>query len=326
MGKWTARVAAALHSIESAARRLGRRKVKSTPFGGENGKVPFNASGVAQVGPDRFVFIDNHDPAALFELALLPDGTLAERVWRRPLVGVAEGQLLDPEGLTGVELNGETFIIAASSLCVRNGKGSGQRRVNDGLVRVRYTPRGELHAEAMQGFRAWLLTHEPSLVEAGEREPDAGGLNIEGVVWDPRSQALLFGQRGPAETGQIAVVRVPVDAGAAPWETSSLKVPSTLRIRIPKSGAAPGIRDISYDQQAGVFLILVGRSKSSGKEPFQLCTWNGTSDEVRLLDVTFHRSMKPEGVTNFSSGDQKKILVVDDGGGYAVLDWPNRLR
>ena len=36
--------------------------------------------------------------------------------------------------------------------------------------------------------------------------------------------------------------------------------------------------------------------------------------------------MKPEGVTNFSNGDQKKILVVDDGGGYAVLDWPNRLR
>ena len=49
------------------------------------------------------------------------------------------------------------------------------------------------------------------------------GWNIEGVVWDPRSQALLFGQRGPAETGQIAVVRVPVDAGAAPWETSSLE-------------------------------------------------------------------------------------------------------
>ena len=29
--------------------------------------------------------------------------------------------------------------------------------------------------------------------------------------------------------------------------------------------------------------------------------------------------MKPEGVTNFSNGDKKKILVVDDRGGYAVV-------
>jgi hypothetical protein len=43
-------------------------------------------------------------------------------------------------------------------------------------------------------------------------------------------------------------------------------------------------------------------------------------DDVRLLDVRFHRSMKPEGVTTFSRGDKKKILVVDDDGGYAVLN------
>lgn len=29
--------------------------------------------------------------------------------------------------------------------------------------------------------------------------------------------------------------------------------------------------------------------------------------------------MKPEGITTFSGGDKKKILVVDDTGGYAVL-------
>ena len=102
--------------------------------------MPFNASGVVQVGPDRFVFVDNNDPSASFELALLPDGTLAERISRRPLVGVAEGQLLDPEGLSAVDLDGEAFLVAASSLCVRNGNASGRQRVNDGLVRIRYTP------------------------------------------------------------------------------------------------------------------------------------------------------------------------------------------
>jgi hypothetical protein len=30
--------------------------------------------------------------------------------------------------------------------------------------------------------------------------------------------------------------------------------------------------------------------------------------------------MKPEGVTAISSGGKRKILVVDDNGGYAVVD------
>ena len=127
------------------------------------------------------------------------------------------------------------------------------------------------------------------------------------------------------DRGRISVVRVPVEA-AARWATSSLGAPSIQRVRVPKSSDVQGVRDISYDAQTGDFLILLGRSKSTGKEPFRLCTWNGSSDEVGLLDVTFHRSMKPEGVTAFSDGDRKKILIVDDGGGYAVLDWPNRPR
>ena len=43
--------------------------------------------------------------------------------------------------------------------------------------------------------------------------------------------------------------------------------------------------------------------------------WNGTSD-----DVKFQRSMKPEGITTNTSGGRTKILVVDDGGGYARVD------
>ena len=186
--------------------------------------------------------------------------------------------------------------------------------------RVRYTPEGELHAEAMSGFRAWLLTHEASLAEPGGLEPDAGGLNIEGLAWDPGASALLFGQRGPADPGRITIIRIPVDAGAGRWTTSALNTASILRVRTPQSTAKYGIRDISYDEQTGDFLILLGRSLSRGKAPFQLCTWNGSSDDVTLIDVTFHRSMKPEGITTFSRGGKKQILIVDDAGGFAVLE------
>ena len=163
--------------------------------------MPFNASGVVPVGTRRFVFVDNHESASLFEFALDVDGLHVQRIRRRRLLGVAEGQLGDPEGLTRVDVDGETFLIAASSLCVAKAAGSGQRHINDGLVRVRYTADGDLHAEAMLGFRSWLLSHEPSLAEAGALEPDAGGLNIEGLAWDPHVNALLFGLRGPANSG-----------------------------------------------------------------------------------------------------------------------------
>jgi hypothetical protein len=95
-----------------------------------------------------------------------------------------------------------------------------------------------------------------------------------------------------------------------------------VHARVPGSTAKQGIRDISYDEQTGDFLILLGRSTSSGDEPFQLGAWNGGGDNVQLLDVTFHRSMKPEGVVAFSSGAERKLLIVDDRGGYAVFDYP----
>jgi hypothetical protein len=101
-------------------------------FDERNGKLPFNASGVVQVGRHRFIFVDNHDPTSLFEL-VLDDGTEAERIQRRVLAGVMDGELRDPEGLTRLDHDGEIFLIASSSLCA-----AGTVR-SDGLVRARHT-------------------------------------------------------------------------------------------------------------------------------------------------------------------------------------------
>jgi hypothetical protein len=316
VANWTAKFLAAFHRVAGGLRRP--KKVKSRSFDERNGKAPFNASGVAQVGPRRFVFIDNHDPSALFELALDADGGEIERISRRPMAGVTNAQLRDPEGLTRVDHDGQIFLIVTSSLCVVDGKKS------DGLVRVRYRPHGDLQTEAMPGFRDWLLRHVPPLAAVGQRDPDAGGLNIEGLAWDPHTGTLVFGQRGPAESARTTMIRIPVDAGAARWNTGSLGAPSIVHARIPGTTALQGIRDIAYDEQAGNFLILLGRSTSSGDEPFQLGTWKGGDDEIALLDVTFQRSMKPEGIVAFSSGDERKLLIVDDRGGYAVLEYPTR--
>ena len=289
-----------------------RKKVKPAPFPERNGKFPFNASGVVPVGERRFVFVDNKDPGSLFEMKFDAGLREVERIHRRRLAGVDAGNLRDPEGLTRVDRNGEIFLIVSSSLCVENG-----HRICDGLVRVHYRPDGDLPAEPMDGFRDWLLAREPSLAEAGMLEPDAGGLNVEGLAWD--AGALLFGLRGPATAGRVTLVEVPVDAGGARWTTASLGRPAILHAHLPGPAVLQGVRDISADAGTGGFLLLLGRSTSDGDAPFRLGTWTRGSDRVELLDVTFHRTAKPEGVTPFPAGGERRILVVDDAGGYAVL-------
>jgi hypothetical protein len=313
--------------LSKVARALGlKKKVKPLRFDRRNAGAPFNASGVVQVGPDRFVFVDNRDPSALFELALDVDGVETERISRRPLAGLAGDDLLDPEGLTGVGRNddGDMVLVVASSLCVAGGNGPSLRHVSDGLVRVRYTPHGDLQAEPMRGFRDWLVRHVPSIAASAEREPDADGLNIEGIAWQPDRRALLFGLRSPTDRGCATIIRVPIEAGTCRWAVDSLGAPSLLRLTLPRPKAKQGIRDISYDEGAGTFLMLIGRSTSMADEPFQLCTWDAASNTVDLLDVKFRRKMKPEGVVAFSSGDVRRLLIVDDRGGYAVVGYPGR--
>jgi uncharacterized protein DUF3616 len=287
-------------------------KVRPTPFPERNGTVPFNASGVVRVRSRRFVFVDNKDPTALFEMTFDADVRVVERIHRRPLAGVGKGMLRDPEGLTRVDVNGETFLVVSSSLCVTDGN-----RICDGLVRVRYSPRGELPAEPMDGFRDWLLAREPALAAAGRRQPDAGGLNVEGLAWD--RNALLFGLRGPAEPGRLTLIRVPADIAGDRWTTALLGSPELIHVRLPQPDVTHGIRDISGAAGTGDFLLLLGRSTSDGDAPFRLATWNRADDRAAPLDVTFHRTAKPEGVTTFSTDGGPRILIVDDAGGYAVL-------
>jgi len=287
-------------------------KVRPIPFPELNGEVPFNASGVVRVGSHRFVFVDNKDPTALFEMTFDSDVRAVERIHRRRLAGVGKGMLRDPEGLTRVDVNGEIFLVVASSLCVADGN-----RICDGLVRVRYAPGGELPAEPMAGFRDWLLARLPELAAAGRREPDAGGLNVEGLAWD--RNALLFGLRGPADPGRVTLVRVPVDVGGTQWTTALLGHPELMHVRLPEPAVTHGIRDLSGAAGAGDFLLLLGRSTSHGDTPFRLGTWNRADDHFVPLDVTFHRTAKPEGVTTFTVDGRQRILIVDDAGGYAVL-------
>lgn len=295
--------------------------VWQTPFitAVDNGRI-INASGVVSVGESRFVFIDNTDPHALLELDLNADGTQKGPLIRRPILGLSGAALSDPEGIAKIEVDGAIELILASSLGVRFVEQSGHVVAHDGLVRVRYQPDGELHGEAMTGFRDWLIAAYPDLVDPARLRPDANGLNIEGLAWDPARRALLFGIRSPVDAGRIPVLGVLLDTDA-PWTTAALRPGTELVIEKSDFAEPQGIRDLDYDATRQEFLVLVGRSLSGGSPPFQLCTWDGSSPKLDVLDVTFEpASMKPEGVTGFPGSEVRRVLIVSDAGGFAIVD------
>ncbi len=294
--------------------------VRSTPFvtAQHDGRI-INASGVVPVSSSRFVFIDNNDPTVLLELNLNPDGTQHGPIVRRPLIGLAGGALSDPEGIARIDGDGQIDLIVASSLSVRNFGVAGKVFAHDGLVRIRYAHDGDLHAEPMAGFREWLIAGHPALADAAKLPPDKQGLNVEGLAWDPARRVLVFGLRSPVIAGRVRLLCVHVDTDG-PWSTAALQVGAGLSIEKSDFAAPQGIRDIDYDAARQEFLVLLGRSVSLGAAPFQLCTWDGTASTVTVLDVKFDSMMKPEGVTAFPGDGPRKILFVDDAGGFAVVN------
>src|SRR5262249_5778306 len=148
---------------------------------------------------------------ALFELDLTADGQKKGPLIRRPLQGLAAGAMNDPEAMTLAREKGLRFVFVASSLSVRIIKDEAPQKVaSNGLLRVTVNPDGGLSAENMPDFREWFVQHAPDISASATLLPDEGGLNVEGLAWDRRRHALLFGIRTPLSADKPLVIPVRV--------------------------------------------------------------------------------------------------------------------
>jgi hypothetical protein len=292
--------------------------VAAIPFNERNGDEDYNASGVVALAEGRFLFCDNNTGDALFELQLSPQGQQEGPVIRRPLLGLAPGAVDDLEGLTLAEAEGRRYLFATSSLYLKKArKNKPDKLTPSGLLRVLVNADGSLQGENMPGFRAWLLQQVPELAAAAELEPDDGGLNIEGLAWDPQRQALLFGVRTPSPGGQPLVLPVKVkDLGGA-WATSNLTLLEPIRLALPATAGPLGIRSLEYVAERKAFLVLAGKSISDSNAPFAVYEWDGqTPSGLKRLPFAFARKVKPEGLASGTLGGKPVLLFVDDGGGF----------
>lgn len=301
----------------------GDTEVTSTAFPEKNGDEEYNASGVVPLGDSRFLFCDNNVNDALIELNISADGKQQGALVRKPLLGLAPKSTDDMEDLTIAEQDGRRLVFAASSLSVQPGskkKGREAAARPGGLLRITIQPDGSLATELMSDFRTWLVANAPEIGSSAENDPELGGLNIEGLAWDARRGALLLGIRTPVPGGKPLIQPVRIKDLLGPWTTGNLEMLPPIHLAVENAIGEQGIRSVTRNGFGEGFFVVVGNSTSDSEAPFSLYTWDGGEDgKVSRLPISFHKKMKPEGITTGTVGGRKALVFVDDRGGFSVL-------
>jgi hypothetical protein len=232
----------------------------------------------------------------------------------------------DIEDMALVEDGGRRYVFITSSMHVKKASNDSLVVPPSGVLRVTINQDDSLSAENMPGFRDWLIKAYPQLAASARVRPKDGGLNIEGLAWDKRRRALLFGLRTPVPDGRPMILPVKVKDIAGPWTTNNLEAQPPIRLSLEAVGDEQGIRGLYNERDRDSFLVISGKSIHQGEAPFSLYEWNGAADGApRRFNVRFAREMKPEGITRGVIGGKAALVIVDDGGGYQVIWGENGL-
>lgn len=265
----------------------------------------FEASGVAHVpGTDGVLFVDDSRPGEVFWMKIDQAGQQVGEIKPIPLGVTVE----NPEGITS---DGSYFYVIGSQANPKNGE-------RNSIARFAFDPNTQTASAAgvIGNLRELLLSRVADLKGAGEMKGNQGGLNIEGIAWDPDQKRLLLGLRSPIVNGQAMVV--PVSTGAA-FSANEMKFDEAKPMMLALGGS--GIRDIQYDSRLKSFLVISGAPENVDKGEFILWQWDGKSQPVQksVLD----QKVKPEGITAVSVGGNNFIYIVCDASRYLKLDYAN---
>jgi hypothetical protein len=307
--------------------------IRAAPFGESNGDMPHNASEVVAIGDARFLFCDNNISDALFEMRVNRQGQLAGRLIRHAISGVSPRFFDDFESMALVGQQPHEVLVLATSFSLKIGDPHARKKTRRGkraieresLLRLTRTGPRTFGAEIIPGFRRWLIDQTPDLGRRWrrglERIPDDGGLNVEGLAWDPGASELHFGLRSPVIHKRPVILRVHVKNVAGLWNLNNFVMRPPVLLDLPDADGDRGIRTMEYDPRRQATLIVTGNAVSRRKVPFELWEWDGNpAGTVRKFEgVRFHRKFRVEGVTPGVIGGRPALVFVDDRGGYQVV-------
>jgi pSer/pThr/pTyr-binding forkhead associated (FHA) protein len=273
----------------------------------------FEASGVTWIEDTNAVLmVDDNRPTEVLLMNLDQNGKQAGAV--TPINLGAD--IMDPEAITE---DGTWFYVVGSQSDPKNGP-------KNALLRFGYdrqTKTIRANPEVIADLRSFLL-QIPEISAEGQKPGTKGGLNIEGLAWDPPNNRLLLGLRSPLIDGHAVIVPLKLKDPLGPFATSNLQLASPRVIKLNLEGQ--GVRDIDYNKHLKSFLIVSGATELTEKTDFGLWEWNGDADQTRIEsrprhEKTLDERTKPEGVTNVTIGGKSFVLLVCDASGYLKLDY-----
>lgn len=268
----------------------------------------FEASGVAQVpGAGGVLFVDDSRPSEVLWMKTDQQGQQVGDIKPIP-IGIS---VENPEGIT---FDGTYFYIVGSQSNPKHAE-------RNTIGRFTFDPNTATaqNASVLGDFRGWLLNKVPDLAGLGEVKAKQGGLNIEGIAWDPERKGLLLGLRGPVVDGKALVVPLRFVNPQGPFSLDNLKVEDGKAISLSVGGSA--IRDIQYDTRLKSFLIISGAPENEDKGDFILWQWDGNAASSPIQKSVLDNSAKPEGVTSLDVGGDSFMFIVCDGSRYAKIDY-----
>lgn len=265
----------------------------------------FDASGVAAVpGSEGVLFVDDNQEGQVFWMRLDQSGKQVGAIKAIEL-GIRI------EDLEGITTDGTYFYVVSSQ---------SKSKADDaaGLVRFKFDAQSQRigAAESISGLKRFLLENVDELREEGDKKGKKGGLNIEGLAWDPRLGHLLIGLRSPLIDGQALLVPLRLRDSRAAFSIDNLEVEEAIRLSL----GGIGIRSIEYDGRSNVFRIISGAAEDQDQADFGLWEWNGDEKQPMLRETNrFDSHLKPEGVARATVGKRDFIIVVFDASGYTVM-------
>ena len=267
------------------------------------------ASGVAFApGLNGVLFISDSSEDEALWMQLDENGKQVGSIKNIPL-GVS---FKDPEALT----QGNSFFYLVTS----------QSDPKDGAQNaiVRFDLNLETQAlrsqpEIINDLRSFLLQNVAAISRDGALPGTQGGLNLEGIAWDPNNERLLLGLRSPQIGTQAVLIPLKLRDPRGPFNVENLKIDVPNVIVLSLDGH--GVRDITYDPRLKNFLIISGAPETSPKTDFGLWEWTGQPDAKPVKLMTLEDKMKPEGITSVTINGRSYVFVVGDAGSYLRLDY-----
>jgi pSer/pThr/pTyr-binding forkhead associated (FHA) protein len=267
------------------------------------------ASGVAFApGLNGVLFISDSSESEALWMQLDENGKQVGSIKNIPL-GVS---FKDPEALT----QGNSFFYLVTS------QSDPKDGAQNAIVRFDLNPETQTlrgQPEIINDLRLFLLQNVAAISKDGALPGTQGGLNIEGIAWDPNNERLLLGLRSPQIGTQAVLVPLKLRDPRGPFNVENLKVDDPNVIVLSLDGH--GVRDITYDPRLKNFLIISGAPETSPKTDFGLWEWTGQPDAKPVKLMMLEDKMKPEGVTSVTINGRSFVFVVSDAGSYLRLDY-----